>query len=457
MTEASAKTYREAARDLPVGGEFDVIVAGGGPAGIGAAVASARSGARTLLLERYGFLGGMATAGLVVPHFDGHSNKGINAELIDRLSCLGGWGAPGWKISFDPELFKHVSEAMVLESGASILYHSAVACPIVEDNRVCGVIVESKSGREAYLARTVVDTTGDGDVAARAGCRFEKGRPEDGLMQPMTYMFRMGGVDWVQHGAHDLFNLCQRAIEETGDDYRLPFDVPWAIHVPNPGEVVLQLTHVRGVDGTDAAELTRAEIEGRRQVLDVCRFLKSHVAEFAGSRLIETATQIGVRETRRIVGDYRISDDDVYDGVAFADGIADVTFPVDIHDPVDKSQPVSLVGTRRGKSGAYQIPYRALLPTDREQLLVAGRCISGSYTAHASYRVKGPCMAMGQAAGTAAALGVLNGIAPRLVDAGELQHKLTKQGVTFPRREASSIPQPDEREPVPRRPYLGPG
>lgn len=273
-------------------------------------------------------------------------------------------------------------------------------------------------------------------------------------MQPMTYMFRMGGVSWVQRKPEELFHLCEKAIAETGDTYRLPYHFPWAIHLPNPHEIVMQLSHVRQVDGTDARDLTRAEMEGRRQVLEVCKFLRARVPEFAHSYLIETANQIGVRETRRIIGEYILSDEDVLEGQRFDDGIADVSFGVDIHDPVDKSQPVYAVGRRT--KGSYQIPYRSLVPLEMDQILVAGRCISGTYVAHASYRVKGPCMAMGQAAGVAAALAVQDNIAPRRVDPAEIIDGLQAQGVEFPHH-AQSEQHADRLSRKPVKPYMGPG
>jgi ribulose 1,5-bisphosphate synthetase/thiazole synthase len=416
-------SVREAERGLPVLGEVDVLVCGGGPAGTGAAIASARTGAKTLLLEKYGFLGGMATAGLVTPHFDCFLNKGINAEMIEQLKQRSAWGADFWKISFDPEKYKHVSEDMVLESGSDLLYHTFAVAALVEDDRIRGAVVETKSGRFAILAKVVVDCTGDGDVAARAGAPFAKGREEDGRLQPMTMMFRMGGVEWIQTDSRQLFNLVQKAIAESGDHYRLAFEHPWAIHLPNPGEVALQLVHVRDVDATDVRDMTRAEIEGRRQSAAVVNFLTKYVPEFQNSFLVETATQIGVRETRRILGDYVVTGDDVMSARKFDDGIATVSFPIDIHEPDKTAQ------TGISLPGAYDIPYRSLVPRTIEQLLVAGRCISGTYEAHASYRVKGPCMAMGQAAGTAAALSVEHGVTPRELDTDALRAALEGQGV----------------------------
>ncbi|SEE56237.1 FAD-dependent oxidoreductase [Jiangella alba] len=418
----------EEARELPVLADVDVLVCGGGPAGTAAAIASARSGSKTLLLERHGFLGGMATAGLVVPHWDSHQNGGVNADVIDRLGSRGGWGAEGWKISFDPELWKHVSEDLVLDSGSDLLYHTFVVGTLRAGRAVKGVVIETKSGRFAVLARVVVDCTGDGDVAARAGAHFEKGR-DDGLMQPMTTMFRLGGVTWVQRRNAELRDLIEQAIERTGDEYRLPYDYPWAIHLPNPGEVAVMLVHVRDVDGTDVRDLTRAEIDGRRQTLAVVDFLRRHVAEFADAHLIETAPQVGVRETRRITGEYVLTGDDVASGRSFEDAVATVSFPADIHEPAGTGQVGFRVGSGPVRRGRYDIPYRALIPRDIDQLVVAGRCISGTFEAHASYRVKGPCMAMGQAAGVAASLSASSGVAPRDLAVRDLRRALLEQNV----------------------------
>lgn len=420
---------QEVSRDLQVLAEVDVLVCGGGPAGTAAAIAAARAGSRTLLVERYGFLGGMATAGLVVPHFDPYLNEGINAEVIQQLESRGGWGADGWKISFDPELWKHVTEELVLSSGSDLLYHTFVVAALVDGDSVRGVVVETKSGRFAILAKVVVDCTGDGDVAARAGATVGRGRPEDGLMQPMTTMFRLGGVSWIQPNGYRLRDLIEAAVERTGHPYRLPYEHPWSIHLPNPGEVAVMLVHVRDVDATNVRDMTRAEIDGRRQTLTVVDFMRSHLEEFADAYLIETATQIGVRETRRIMGDYVLTADDLIHGRSFPDSIATVSFGIDIHSPDSTKSGGMRIGTEGGgRRGAYDIPYRCLLPRSLEQLLVAGRCISGTFEAHASYRVKGPCMAMGQAAGVAASLACRTGTTPRDLPVADLHRGLRDQG-----------------------------
>lgn len=419
----SIQTLREASREVPVLGEVDVVVCGGGPGGIGAAAGAARAGAKTLLLERWGCLGGMATGGLVVPHFDGLLNDGINRVLIDRLKERKAWGAPFWEISYDPEVFKQVAEELLLESGSDLLYHSLVVAAVLEDETLRGVVIETKSGRFVVLAKAVVDATGDGDVAARAGAQLVRGRQSDGRMQAATLMFRMGGVRWVQTGPAQLYNLVDQAARQTGSSFRLAFERPWALHVPTPDTVIFQLVHVRGVDGTDVRQLTRAEIEGRRQVREVVDFLVSHTEEFRSAYLIDTASQFGIRETRHILGDYVLTSDDLLGGRSFPDGIASASFPIDIHRPDDQGQTGILLDK------PYQIPYRSLLVQGLEALLTAGRCISGDHEAHASYRVKGPCLATGQAAGAAAALAVMKGITPRQLDVEDLQRELIRQGV----------------------------
>ncbi len=462
LMTAPLGTVVENSRELPVLASVDVLVCGGGPAGTAAATAAARHGASTLLLERDGYLGGMASAGLVVPHFNPHNNRGLNEELIERLKGTGSWGAEFWKVSFDPERWKHASEQLVLESGSDLLYHCVVAGAIVDDDRVIGAVVESKSGRFAVMATVVIDATGDGDVSTFAGADFHVGGDNGEAVQSMTTMFRLGGVEWVQRGPFELWDLVAEATERTGSTYRLPFDRPWAIHLPNPGEVAVQLTHMRGVDGTDVRQLTRAEIEGRRQTIRIVEFLRAHVKEFANSYLIDTAAHVGVRETRRIVGDYTITLEDVLRGTYFDDGIASVSFPIDIHESDDFRQVVREV--TQNSRGAYDIPYRSLLPSGLEGIIVAGRPISGSHEAHASYRVKGPCVAMGQAAGTAAALSVARGITPRQLPPSNLRATLSDDGVKiWPEvtRAPSAWPHEDhgimnERRRTAVR-YLGPG
>lgn len=439
-------SVHEDPRELPVLATVDVLVCGGGPAGTAAAASAARVGAKTLLLEKAGYLGGMASGGYVVPHFNPFLNRGVSAEMVELLNKRQAWGAEAWKISFHPEIWKHASEDLVLDSGADLLYHTYVVAALMDDRDVRGVVVETKSGRFAVLATTVIDCTGDGDVAARAGASFSRGRPEDGQMQPITAMFRLGGVEWVQTKGHQLWDLVQEATAKTGHHFRLPFEYPWAIHLPNPKEVAVQLVHVRNVDATNVYDLTRAEIDARRQTLAVVDFMQNNVPEFSDAYLIDTAPQIGVRESRRITGDYVLNRDDLIDGRMFEDTIATVSFGIDIHDPVGTGQFCTRVGTGNGRAGAYDIPYRCLLPAGVERLLVAGRCISGTFEAHASYRVKGPCMAMGQAAGAAAALAASTGVTPRQVPVQSIHRELRGQGFKLWETTPTALPE-EETDP----------
>ncbi|MFC1714199.1 FAD-dependent oxidoreductase [Candidatus Poribacteria bacterium] len=411
-------------KEIPVTHEVDVLVVGGGPAGIGAALASARENFNTMLIEQYGFLGGMWTAGLVNPLFD-HANKGgIVREIVDRLCEAQGWRgsqlARPKLDTFDPEKMKFLGDCMMTEANVSLLYHTFAVDSVVEENAIKGVIVENKSGRSAILAKIVIDCTGDGDIAARSGAPYEKGRPEDGLLQPMTMMFRLGNVTFQQENGTQFCKLIELAME-AGAEYELPFRNGWVIHLPMQGDAVVQHTHIYGLDATNAADLTKAEIEGRRQVMATVDLLQNHVPEFKSTRLMQTPVNIGVRETRRVMGEYVLAREDLIEGKEFDDGVVIVTFGIDIHDPAPESE----IRPKRGRMKPYQIPYGCLVPQKIDNLFVSGRCISGTHEAYASYRVTGDCMAMGEAAGIASALCLKDGLSPRELD-GRRVKKLLK-------------------------------
>lgn len=418
-------------RKTPVLGEYDVIVVGGGPAGFGAAVASARGGAKTLLIEKFGCLGGMWTSGLVNPLFDYENKGGIVQELVDEINAMGMNSSSGRMYTFDFETMKLLLDRMVLKAGADILLHTFFADAIVEDNKVCGVIVENKGGRAAYKANIVIDCTGDGDVAARAGAPWKMGRDSDGKWQPMTLMFKIGNLDYVQNydypygNRNELFDLMLRAVKREGlNDYQFNFTRPCLLRLPGQHVGVMQMVHVRGRSGIDPVDLTKAEIEGRELVHEAMSFFKKYLPEFQHAQLEQTASMIGIRETRRIMGLYEITIDDMLAGRRFEDGFCICAFGVDIHQPDGHGQ-------EDGKSypiKPYHIPYRSLVPQKVKNLLVAGRCISGSFEAHASYRVTGDCVAMGQAAGTAAALCLERSTSPEALDGKLVVKKMVADG-----------------------------
>lgn len=456
----------------------DVLVAGGGPSGICAAIAAARNGARTLLVERYGFLGGTATSASVGPfapfhHGDEQVVKGIPQEIIERLMALGGstghlkiersHGSGTYMCWFDREVYKHAAFQLVQEAGADILLHTWASEAVMDGERLKGVIVQNKCGRQLILADVIIDTTGDGDVIAASGARYEFGREGDGRTQAMTMLFEMGGVDIpaVRHYvethpqefewwspaipvrplpsefqqehfvAQGFLSLVKEAMG-TGELY-LGRNSVLLLTTLRPGMMTLNSTRVVGKRGTDARELTEAEIDARRQVMSLAAFMKKHVPGFTQAYIVTTGVQIGVRETRRLVGEYILTSKDVVRGNKFPDGVARGYFPIDIHSPAGPEDYQPGGSTWTELEDAYDIPYRCCIPEKVEGLLVAGRCISVSHEAVGSTRSTGSCMALGQAAGTAAALAVRQGIVPRQVAVTELRATLQAQGASVER------------------------
>jgi len=435
------KTVREPARETPVTRDVDVIVAGGGPAGIGAAVAAARLGCRTLLVEQYGVLGGMATAGLVL-HFQRWTIGGRRiigglawelarriAAMNDRFNTPGPWNS-GWEGAgippFDPEHLKLVADSMVLESGAEVLLHTFVCGSIRSGGRVEGLLVENKSGRQALRGKIVVDATGDGDVAAEAGAPFEKGRGDDGSMQAMTMCFRVANANYAALAQHPTENgadlVVREAMLKAMAAGTLPVvGGPWI--VPNVrGEFRINAARQWG-DCTSAEDLTRASVEGRRLVWTFFEWLRDNFPEFRNAHIMDTGFQIGTRESRRILGDHVLGIEGVQGAVRPPDTIALGGHAIDIH-----STTASAAHRMDYLPGAYGIPYRCLLPRGVDNVLVAGRCLSATHEALASARVMAQCMAMGEAAGTAAALAVRDGLSPRQVDPAALRRTLMAQG-----------------------------
>jgi ribulose 1,5-bisphosphate synthetase/thiazole synthase len=423
-------------REIPVSAEVEVLVVGGGSAGWTAAVAAARRGRRTMLIEQYGFLGGMMTAGGVgsicgsYTCAPGSTRKqivyGLCGELMRGLEARGAGFKHLHRFQVDHHQAKALLDDLILAAGVQPLYHTACTDVLTAGNAVRGVVIENKAGRQAVLARVVIDATGDGDVAARAGAPFEKGDAE-GRLQGPTYIFDMAGVDVERANAAV---GAVRGLMEDGirsGEWPLPRVSGSYSPLPQPGTVHANMTRVYHVDATDPDNLTRADIEGRRLALRYAAFLRARVPGFEGAYLAGLPPQIGIRETRRIMGGYVLTGDDVLGARKFADGICDASWPIELHD-ADGPDTI-----RRHLEGdqVYQIPYRCLVPRQIESLLVAGRCLSSTREGNGSARVMAYAMAMGQAAGTAAALALERGRTVREVDAAALRDDLVRQGVVI--------------------------
>lgn len=443
-------------KELAIVAETEVLVVGAGPAGLGAAVASARNGATTLLVERYGFLGGNLTAGLVGPCMTSYSLdgtqqliKGVFEEFVLRMERIGGALHPSKipagseycgfivyghdKVTpFNPEAAKQCALEMCQEAGVDLLLHTFVADALVADGSITGVVVANKSGLGVVRARTIIDCSADADVAERAGVPCHLGRQSDGLTQPMTLFFRVANVDDAKVRAYvadhpddyrPYASLVKQA-RESGE-FTIPRKGVGLYRTLDAGVWRINTTRIQRVDGTSATDLTRAEIEGRRQVTELLAFFHKWLPGFEDCTLLDTATQIGVRETRRIEGEYTLTVDDLATGRDFEDVIALAGYPVDLHSPT---------GDGGGADGSYQtanvyqIPYRCLVPAGVDQLLVAGRSISATHEAMAAIRVMPPAFAMGEAAGTAAAIALEYRVSPRRVDVPTLQRALLRQG-----------------------------
>jgi hypothetical protein len=449
-TGVPTRTITEAARDIPVCHAADVVVVGGGPAGVAAAVAAARNGARTALVERYGHLGGMATGGLVIliPFLtDGTARQvlaGLLQEMVDRLDTRQGalyptrseWGADDeatlryWRrrgtgsyvsnqrvrysVTVDPELLKCVLNDMVEEAGVKLYLHSWASCALANDDRVQGMVFESKSGRQAILSRITVDCTGDGDMFASVGADFDATIDRTLRTANLALGFRLGNVDAERYvdfrdGQAPQDDALMKELLAMGG-----FETYWRT---TREDIFWCNNRLRNLDCLDVADLTTAEIQGRKSMLISLDYLRKHVPGFEHCYLVDTASQIGTRGSRRLMGEHVLTWEEVMSGVMHPDA---VVVSSHLGQTVSKEFPLA------------SIPYRSLVPRRIENLLVAGRCFSADPRASNDYNWIQQCVPMGQAAGTAAALAVAAGITPRQVDYRQLQQRLIGQGAVLP-------------------------
>ena len=409
--EHRMKSYREPARDVPIVEHADVVVAGGGPAGVAAALAAARAGASTRLLEANGCLGGTWTAGLLSWILDSGNKSGIIKEIIRRLNDRGAAARYGGSVGYAVEIMKLVLEEMCLEAGVRMQLHTRIAAAASDDaRRLRLAVTESKSGRQAWSADAFVDCTGDGDLAARAGCTFDQGRAATGQMQPMSMICLLTGI--TPEGVTPFVRGLAEPKGLSNPKGRLKAEMEKAGVSPSYASPTLfyirknlfcmMANHQYGVAGTDAADLTKATLSGRAEVHKLVDALRALGGPWTDVQIVATAEHIGVREGRRVRGLYTVTADDLAKGARFDDAVCRCAFPVDVHS----TDPTRNKGIAREKVRAkpYDIPYRSLVARDAKGLLLAGRCISGDFIAHSSYRVTGDAVAMGEAAGTAAAL-----------------------------------------------------
>jgi len=454
----------EEQREIPIARTCDVIVAGGGSGGVGAAVAAGRMGAETLLIERNAFLGGTSTGGMMAVFWaPSDSFSGYMRDVLDELLRLGA-AQTGAFVPFDQEVLKQIHLRNVTKAGVDLLFHTWIVDAIVGDNQIKGAIVENKSGRQAILAHTVIDATADGDVAAFAGAKFRMGR-EDGAMRPVSVIFRMGNVDLSKLAEYALTHPNQ-FIADQGMNYvkreegklRLVgfFDLVKAAR--ERGELDKECHHLRiesahfdkkvvlintvrvyGINGTNPWELTRGELEARKQMEELVAFMKRDVPGFESAFLMDSSATLGVRETRHIIGEYVLNYEDVKTGRHFDDVVVynccHLPFGKEMHSPDGGEVAENDVANRSDPWPrlCHEIPFRSLVVKGVKNLLIAGRCISVTHEADRNTRNIAACVMTGQAAGTAAALASKCGVPPLDLNIRLLQSALRRQGVDFGR------------------------
>ena len=444
---------------------YDVIVIGGGPSGIAAGISAAKIGAKTLVVERYGFLGGSLTNALVHPFMNPMAgkemvNKGIFKEVVDRLISRGaasyekatvnvtrgGAVIPdnscyGIGVRCDPDIAKIVYDEMLVESGASVLFHSLAVDTVVVNSIIREIIIENISGRQKINADIFIDASGDGIVASRAGCPFQIGRSIDNKTMPATLIFTMANVDLkTLQKYRPYWSEYIKKASESDELHLFREDLQIYQGSCRPNEVLVNTVRICGLDLTNAEHLSKAEILGRKQIVELTKFLIKYVPGFKDAYLNQIASQVGIRETRRIIGEYILTGDDIVNERNFKDVIARGSYGIDIHNPEGsgtfwgiklKDKNGNLIWKEFRVGGSYDIPYRCLVPLKIDNILVTGRCISATHEALASLRIQPIAFCLGHAAGVSAGVAAKQRTSPRYVDVKKVQNILIQQGANL--------------------------
>ncbi len=417
----------------PVEKSADVIVVGAGPAGVGAALSAAREGVKVILIEPAGDVGGVATIGMM-SHWTGKTQGGLYEEILDETNDCNEYCDSRYVIN--TEKLKTKLLQMLIDAGVEVKLYTNAVMPVMEGERITGVICEGKQGRVAYLAPVVIDCSGDGDIAARTGADFIKGRETDGKMQPMTLMFKVGGVD-KSHA------VLLGSFESTYETEKGELQALAKIHIPFPAGHLLvyntpfkdvitcNMTNAIDVDGTDSNDLTKATITCRSQMEHIIKYLREFVPGFENCYILTSASFIGIRETRHFKGMSTITEEDITTARVFDDWVVTKAhFNFDVHNISGSGLDETGCQHNFKQPKGYTIPYGCLVPIEIDGLLLAGRNISGTHKAHSNYRVMPICVNMGQAAGIAASIAVKKNILPRDVDVKDIQNRLIQLGVT---------------------------
>ena len=424
------QTYHENVKELPIAGEYDVIVAGSGPAGTAAAVMAGRMGAKVLIIEWNNAIGGISTSGMM-SHWTGSVTSPMYTEILQRSADMNEGEQKGKIQQFiNPENLKSVYFDMLKDANVDVLLYTFVCGVVMEGDQLTGVITESKSGRRVFRSKVVVDGTGDGDVAAFAGVEYHKGRESDGKMQPTTLMFKVAGVDMsraVLLGSFESTYQTEKGELQALAKEHIPYPAGHLLAYKStlPGIVTCNMTNCTDIDGTKAEDLTRAEIVCRSQMPAIVKYLREFVPGFENCYIISAGSMMGVRETRHFKGVYTLNENDILTAKVFDDWVVrGAHFNFDVHNMTGSGLDATGVQKHWTQPKGYTIPYGCLVPEKINGLLLSGRNISGTHIAHSNYRVMPICVGIGAAAGVAAATAIKKGVQVRDIKGEELQDRL---------------------------------